>query len=1208
MSKARLAFAVLLVLCCLSPAVAAGTPGPPPASGGTPHTVTLVTGDRIQVDGDRATVLETAPGTRAFSVFTERRSLYVIPDQALPLLSAGRLDRRLFDVTGLVEQGYDDASATATPLILEYPRGIAPRQAPAARTVRALPAVNAVSAEVTKTQSAGFWAGVRGTAKVWLDARVAASLDRSVPQIGAPAAWARGFDGTGVTVAVLDSGIDEAHPDLAGRITGAGNFTDEPGTGDKVGHGTHVASTVAGVKGVAPGARILNGKVLQLEIVGPGVPTGAGRESWIIAGMQWAVDQGADIVNLSLGTSQYDGNDPLSRTVNALTATSGTLFVAAAGNTGPDHYSVGSPAAADAALAVGSVNRDETISSFSSLGPRLADGAVKPEVTAPGQDIVAARAAGARTGRPVDDLHSSMSGTSMAAPHVAGTAALLRQQHPDWDAAALRAVLTSTASFNPSYTVYEQGGGRVDADRATRQQVRAVTTTVTAGKFTVGTPQRSVRTVAYRNDTAEPVTLSLVAEVVHQAGQPAGPGTLTVEPATLIVPAGGMAAASVTADVTNEAPGAYSGRVVASGPDGLSLNTPVGFYKQGDEVDVTFRAVDRDGRPAEASLVLRTPRSPNAFIPIPVTPGGTYTLRLPAGDYALLGYIRTPDSSGRFDAELTVVADPELDVAQPNRTITLDARKGRRLGVSVPRDTDINGFTVGLEMERPELTLEQSLTLARGSSYGTLPAVPLSILRFDQPERGHGNVDTYWSLVSPRARAVVNSPRRLSLPVTLMDGSARVDGARSLTVVAAGNGRPEDYAGLDVTGKLVLLRETDDLTYTQQARAAAERGAAAVLLASAQPGSFYGEASAGIPVLAVTRDTGDEVLRQLHRGPVRVTLSGTPSAEYLYDLAFRERDRLGGDLVYRPRDLAAVRTSYHAMDGYRSQRFFTKRFPAPGQVCGYCGLLAREGEDWHGGRTRTEYVTAGLPWNESVLQDGLLQWSGVRTYPPGATVTSYGRAPVVPGVPIATGVRSVRDGDTLRLRLSPATDGDPVHNSTGLFGWGRYTSVTRNGTTLGTCGSGTPLTCNVTVPADRATYTVTADFPAPGPAEAFPPSRTAWTFTSAPGEQVLPLLDLDYTLPVSLANTMRAGSPTALWLGVRHQPGVTTGPVHDVRVELSYDDGAHWTAVPVHSLLGGYVAGYRHPATAGFVGLRVTATDAQGNGIVQEVKRAYRLT
>lgn len=122
---------------------------------------------------------------------------------------------------------------------------------------------------------------------------------------------------------------------------------------------------------------------------------------------------------------------------------------------------MGTPGAADEALTVGAVDGEERLAEFSSRGPRT-DEAQKPDSTAPGVGIVAARAAGTSMGEPVDDAYTASSGTSMAAPHVAGAAAILAAQHPDWQARQLKDALISTSRLSPDYTVYEQGGGRVD--------------------------------------------------------------------------------------------------------------------------------------------------------------------------------------------------------------------------------------------------------------------------------------------------------------------------------------------------------------------------------------------------------------------------------------------------------------------------------------------------------------------------------------------------------------------------------------------------------------------------------------------------------------------------------------------------------------------------------------------------------------------------
>src|SRR5690606_24102385 len=108
-----------------------------------------------------------------------------------------------------------------------------------------------------------------------------------------------------------------------------------------------------------------------------------------------------------------------------------------------------------------------------SRGPRVGDGAIKPDVTAPGVDIAAAQADGTQLGEPAGDGYVTASGTSMASPHVAGAAALLAQQHTDWDADELKAALMGSAQAHDELTVFEQGAGRIDVPAALGQSVLA---------------------------------------------------------------------------------------------------------------------------------------------------------------------------------------------------------------------------------------------------------------------------------------------------------------------------------------------------------------------------------------------------------------------------------------------------------------------------------------------------------------------------------------------------------------------------------------------------------------------------------------------------------------------------------------------------------------------------------------------------------------
>ena len=326
------------------------------------RTVTLVTGDVVQVstssNGRRSVALLPGPDgvVPQAAVNEDKRHLYVVPRSAMNLLAAKKVDLRLFDVNELIADGYDDASRASLPIIVDFGTGAAARlrasrtTLPGALRARSFPELGAAAYRTDKREAHSFWAAVttstktggvldrldRGVVHIDLDGRVhALDVSPTLQQIHAPDAWSAGYDGTGVKVAVLDTGYDPTHPDLAGRVTDSANFTPEHGIVDRNGHGTHVASTIAGsgaasgghVQRRRPGAYLLIGKVLD--------STGTGADSQVMAGMSWAVAHHADVVSMSLGGDPGDGTSPLERAVDELSNTSTTLFVIAAGNNGP---------------------------------------------------------------------------------------------------------------------------------------------------------------------------------------------------------------------------------------------------------------------------------------------------------------------------------------------------------------------------------------------------------------------------------------------------------------------------------------------------------------------------------------------------------------------------------------------------------------------------------------------------------------------------------------------------------------------------------------------------------------------------------------------------------------------------------------------------------------------------------------------------------
>jgi len=303
---------------------------------------------------------------------------------------------------------------------------------------------------------------------IWPDKPVYALLDVSVPLIRAPQVWEKGFTGRGIKVAVVDTGIDYEHPDFSGRILAYTSFVGGDGKDDH-GHGTHVAGIIAGsgeasggkYRGVAPEALLLSAKVLKAD--------GSGMMSDVMAGIEWAVEQGAKVINLSLGSpGPCDGTDALSAMCDAAVR-AGVVVCAAAGNDGPAPGTIGSPGCAREVITVGASDDYDQVASFSSRGP-TADGRVKPDILFPGVGIVSCRAGGTSMGNPVDDFYTSASGTSMATPHASGVAALLLQAYPDLTPAQVKARMMDSA-LNLNLDPNTQGAGRGDALAALEAEV-----------------------------------------------------------------------------------------------------------------------------------------------------------------------------------------------------------------------------------------------------------------------------------------------------------------------------------------------------------------------------------------------------------------------------------------------------------------------------------------------------------------------------------------------------------------------------------------------------------------------------------------------------------------------------------------------------------------------------------------------------------------
>jgi thermitase len=285
--------------------------------------------------------------------------------------------------------------------------------------------------------------------------------------IQAPAAWNRTHGSVGVLIAVLDSGINEAHPDLAGKVVARHDFTgSSSGTDDLFGHGTHVSGIAAastnnaiGIAGVGYDSRLLNGKVLD--------DTGSGSVSMLFDGIYWATDNGAHVINMSLAgdddcsTSWWEdlfdtGRNELKDSIGYAWERN-VVLVAAAGNDGANkqHW----PGACPNVLAIANTTIGDVKSSSSNFGTWVA-------LAAPGSSIFSTAVPGASACQSgLTGQFANCSGTSMATPHVSGLAALVRASCGFSSGADIVARLTSTADAIPG-TGSDWQFGRINALRA----------------------------------------------------------------------------------------------------------------------------------------------------------------------------------------------------------------------------------------------------------------------------------------------------------------------------------------------------------------------------------------------------------------------------------------------------------------------------------------------------------------------------------------------------------------------------------------------------------------------------------------------------------------------------------------------------------------------------------------------------------------------
>ena len=651
------------------------------------YKVTLITGDIVLVtissDGRRAFAVQPVDPKEEFFSFKRGNDTYIVPSSA-PL---EKLDLNLFNIDYLLREKYyglaylpvlvsSDSASNAQSLASD-----AKISGSVTHVFKTIPAF-AARAKIVDVR--GLYQSLLAkpeVKKIWLDKVNHASLNESVPLIGAPTVWATGYDGTGVKIAILDTGIDSTHPDVSGKIVAKQDFTDDGTTDDLFGHGTHVAVIAAGTgaasggkfRGVAPGASLMNIKVLNRY--------GYGYDSWIISGIEYATNNGANIISMSLGDGPTDGNDPLSQAVDAAVA-KGVAAAIAAGNSG-SYFTVAAPGAARNAITVGASDKSDNLAWFSSEGPTI-DFRVKPDVLAPGVNIISGHAANggfpyipnpdqSSSGPPnYPPYYTTLSGTSMATPHVSGLIALIKQKNPSWTPAFIKDALINTAMQLDSYNVYQQGGGRVYAPDAVQTTMLMDPGSYSFGVLSAGLPS-AYSDFAVHNFGGSTLTVSsLSITLVDVMTGITYSSSVTLNVTSLSIPSGSSKGVRLTINLQSVPASLYSGLMIATPTVGKKIHSVFGFAKL-NQLQVT--KVDLDGVPAVGDFVYVFKKSTSSLLEWTLNnaigytdSSGKFTAYVGSGDHTLMSFgIQTFGKKGMW---VLTIADT---VASP-ASVTLDER------------------------------------------------------------------------------------------------------------------------------------------------------------------------------------------------------------------------------------------------------------------------------------------------------------------------------------------------------------------------------------------------------------------------------------------------------------------------------------------------------------------------------------------------------
>ncbi|MCG9696906.1 S8 family serine peptidase [Shewanella sp. Isolate11] len=1214
---------------------------------------TLITGDKVsavvKTDGSLAGIRMVGKDGQDVmtSIFKRGNDTYVIPESAQQFIDNKVIDKELFNISKLYQSGYDDASTDKLPVIVEYPDGAlegsaTPAELAGMSLTGEIEIIDSAAFGISKDQAAEVFSALTSDVRiegVWLDAmvfghkqNVAETLVPTVPFTGALGSNAINYSGAGVRVAVLDTGYDIEHADLMGRVVASADFSySSNGVDDLNGHGTHTASTIAGTgkesggkwAGMAPGAELLVGKVLS--------NSGGGSTYGILNGMIWAANNGADIVNMSLGGSATSCEGPMVDMVEALREQ--TLFVISAGNSFT-RQTVGSPGCAPSALTVAALDRDNQTASFSSRGPSPDGHSAKPDIGSQGVNVVAAASGGNGA-----TAYRALSGTSMSAPHVAGGAALVLEARPELTPMQLKKVLTSSVVENDAH-VLEQGAGPMDVNRAMVQKVIAQPNIELDSFPYAGNTDVTNTFVTFENLSDEDVTYDLSLELMGEDGITRMPATIAgLGVKSITVPANGTAEVPVWIDPTvglrSGAYGAITGRIEgrSKGQADEQITVPVSFWIQPPQVSLSLSATDLRGMPATSPSKIYLINEEDDYGRYVSMNSGQAEVKVDEGNYTIVAHIMTYDNDVRTSGlveSATQMAYLNKKISS-NESIHFDAQIAPKLEFKTDKPIETQGFSFGFTYALDDNKLAKLAAIELAPDYVD------NLYLWSQ-----GHDDRFRAFASTHATApetVMTMQNGVELDLVAQGLAIGFDGEGSAEVVPVGDASySTDWSQFDLAGKIALVQNPFYIV-NYMVNNAIKQGAIGVLYYRPGAHGRYKTSLTGIPrlpVMGLSSEQGEVLFEQINQGNNIVSWKGTSveKTPYTYDLHHITDGSInGGQVRVHDKELHQFTSSYYSQNNDERPTFkdvmaqtnSTGEFYSTGSPHMLLAPLVRE--EYYTATPKNTWTNIVMP-HPDISTNGAY-FDGPRFMTSGAeSANSWFKGPR--GASLSTSGRPIayRDTNVLSMTLPVYGDSDGHDGLAGRNSRSAY-MLTLNGEST-YLSSGT-----LTVPNETAEVGIELLSYARGVGERSPIydnlgslSHVLYNFTTdetLQGTQkvLVPVIDL----PVDMQNTMTAGVPAMIKLsGV--MDGIDSVDLSEVSLQYGYGQECGvsyisayiycpvsakfteeaWVDAEVKQVDGEWVAIVPNAAAAGeFVHLRVNMTDEGSSSAQVTTMRAYVL-